>query len=179
MKKMILNKKIIVFISVAIVALAFKICNREYISLEYVGSVENADFSVFRDVYGIPDDFELAWWEQFSAADIRRYSLEDILADNYNIILTEPIDINEKDLIVSFGRKLEMLYYDNMYINDGAGREFARPVFDEEYNEGVAYLYVIERIELYNNELVSNDMYYFNLDGDIPFKEIWWKKYRR
>jgi len=142
---------------------------RIFIDLEYLGKMNNVKYMMTNTPLAIGPEIEFTWWNH--------YTVQDYLecAPVYDYVLSNEVDGKNHDIIISFGRKLQYLYYyekDFTYDeeHDGEGRGYrARPIFEEEFLKGSAYLYLINKTELANSELASNDLQSF-VAGYIPFE---------
>jgi hypothetical protein len=135
---------------------------RVFIDLEYLGTVEDVDLSAWYRLPYINEDTEFTWWYHSSIPEDRIISYE------FNFIVPAEIDRTQKDVIVSYGRKLRYLYYEDMC--DWRNAYHGRPVFEREYSHNNAYIYLIDKIRLIDNEFYDNDLWDFNEKGIIPFE---------
>jgi len=146
-----------------------KVTEKVYIELEYLHYAENVNISF----YGVEDYSEFTWWEHFEWFEHKtkeeEFDTYTIMLDTFNIELPGNIDWEEKNVVISFGRELKTLYYFPSW--DQGERHIGRPVFMEEYKDNVAYLYLIDKTNMCNNQLVTDDMFTFNLHGEVPFTE--------
>jgi len=171
MRKVFVKRSFIICLLLVILAgvYYYRASKRIYIDLEYLECIENVDTSR----YGVGDCLEFTWWERFSwfgsTRDNAEYNTYTFLADNYGISLPDNINWEEKDVVVSFGRELKTLYYYESW--DQFGGHVGRPVFMKKYKGSVAFVYLINKTYLRNNDLVTTDMYTFNIEYKIPFTE--------
>jgi hypothetical protein len=141
---------------------------RSFIELEYVGSVEN---TWAREIYGdlTPsgayyyfDNTTFTWWSPWIIP------VESTISEYFGLNTPTEIDRTEKDLVISFGRKLRYLYYEGL---DHHGYSYlAHPVFEREHHENSVHIYLIDRIPLAENEWATTDMSDFNQMGNIPYE---------
>ena len=151
-----------------------KMEKKVFIDLEYLTCVEDFDLSDWYGYSYIDEDTEFTWWErralQIDGDLSGSFKIND---EVYKFDLPENIDTAaEKDCIISYGRKLKYLYYyTDIYVyENGPEGYYARPVFEREYNGKVAYIYLIDRIKLTDNEFYGKDLREFNEKGNIPFE---------
>jgi len=141
---------------------------RLFIELEYLESIENADYTEFYYFNDLNENAEFTWWER-----VYTNQKKESISNYFEFIVPEYIDITQKDFIVSYGRKLKYLYYEDEYIPEGlwdAEHYLASPVFEREYKRGTAHIYLIDKVKLGDNEFLTFDMYEFNEKGNIPFE---------
>jgi hypothetical protein len=151
---------------------------RVFIDLEYLGVVEDVDLSAWYTYYFINESTEFTWWVKLSIPE--SYIVSDIYNinwDTYKVFdfhVPQEIDRTQKDVIVSYGRKLRYLYYDFSDIGAetvvGSEGCYGRPVFEREYSHNTAYIYLIDKIQLKDNEMYGTDLEDFNEKGIIPFE---------
>ena len=171
MRKVFVKRSFIICLLLVILAgvYYYRASKRIYIDLEYLGYVENVDTSS----YGIKDCPEFTWWEHFTwwedKAKDSELSTATYLLSMYRIKLPEGIDWEKNDIVISFGRELKTLYYHEEWVI--LSRYVGRPVFMKEYKDSVAYIYLIDKTDLWNNQFNMDDMSVFNVDGKVPFTE--------
>jgi len=149
---------------------------RVFIDLEYFGCAENIDLSGWYTYPFIDESVEFTWWYHTSIPENHIlsgiYRLNDEAYKIFDFNLPENIDRANKNVVVSYGRQLKYLYYyaDKYVYEDGPEGYYGRPVFEREYNGNVAYIYLIDKIKLTDNEFYGRDLSEFNERGNIPFE---------
>ena len=138
---------------------------RIFIELNHLDSIENVTYKMINTFIRIDSEDDFTWWNHYP---IDRY-LSTSAAEYYAFDLPNELDSTKYDLIISFGRKLQYLYYyESDYIYYAASEGYrARPVFEEEFIRNSAYIYLINKTPLMSSELASEDLSKF-MDGDIP-----------
>lgn len=139
---------------------------RVFIELNYLGSLDEISYKMHYTALDLHPDEEFTWWNY--------YTVNEYLSSTYyNAIFSDEIDKEKHDIIISFGRKLNNIYYyENDYFSDPKwpmeGYR-ARPIFEKDYIHNSAYVYLINKTDLADSELASRDMSSF-LEGNIPFE---------
>lgn len=135
-----------------------KLLERTFIGLEYLDCVENADLSLWYDWYDfLKEGAEFTWWTQ--------PSYPERLLTNYDFT---NVDTTDKKVIISYGRKLKYLYYESW--DEVLEGYYARPVFEREYNDKVAHIYLIDKMLFVDDEYYEDDLFELNVKGNIPFE---------
>lgn len=166
---------LIVFFAFILLCLIFcfvDLKSRKYIKLNYISDYHYTK-NFYHAEYNLPQDCEFTWWEHYT-----NYGWTDII-ENYHGVkfdknFEDKFDMSKVDIIVSFGRKLNMLYYDQKYYYDKLynGLILAVPVFEKDYGKNKLYLYTTDKkYEIFNNEYWTNEMSKFNLEGKVRFEE--------
>lgn len=141
---------------------------RVFIDLSYLESVYNISYKMRYTALDLHPDEEFTWWNY--------YTVDEFLSSNYcddHFSSELELDSERNDIIISFGRKLKYLYYyEKDYLTDSTWKlegYRARPVFESDYLHNSAYIYLINKTNLVDSELASDDMNSF-LEGNIPFE---------
>ena len=141
---------------------------RVFIDLSYLESVYNISYKMRYTALDLHPDEDFTWWNY--------YTVDEFLSSNYcNDRFSSELELDSKrnDIIISFGRKLKYLYYyEKDYLTDSTWKlegYRARPVFESDYLHNSAYIYLINKTNLADSELASDDMNSF-LEGNIPFE---------
>ena len=120
---------------------------------------------------------EFTWWNHYTVNSDegivegggRSY---EAFSKHYYLVLSNEVTEEEDDIIISFGRKLKYLYYykrDIYYAHNLDLGYRARPVFEDEFIEGSAYVYLIDNTFLANSELTSGDLEMILDGGHFPY----------
>jgi len=140
---------------------------RIFINLTYLGNMDDVYYRMRRLELYIEPEEKLTWWNH--------YTIDEYLSSSkwYTFILSSETDSTKHDIIISFGRKLKYLYYYEKEYLSNPDWEMegyrARPVFEEDFVQNSAYVYLIDKIHLADSEVASNDISEFRR-GDIPFE---------
>jgi len=137
---------------------------RIFVDLEYLGMVDNADFSDFYRAYNLVDDVEFTWWEHHSIWSHSKIS------QYFDFNLPDEVNNMEYDVVFSFGRELKSLYYYEKDYHIQLGGYKANPVFAREYKKNTAHIYLIMKTNIANSEFASSDIGEFNVLRNIPFE---------
>jgi hypothetical protein len=140
-----------------------------FLDLEYVGAIENADFSVYYKGYKFDDELEFTWW-----MDLRT----DFKESQEYVLRTHNVDIpyfetNGRRIVISLGRKLkDLYYYEESKYGTYNGRYIGRPIFEKEYFYNTLFIYTMNEVSNFgfDNETCTEDMRNFNSDGDVPYE---------
>ena len=103
--------------------------------------------------YGLEPGTELTWWTQI-------YSQEDIgrAMERYSAPLFE-IDFHTETGIISFGRKLAEIRYDENKLYHDAVSYTAIVTFEESYDGAVAYFYSIDKVMFVPSSMTNTKVY--------------------
>lgn len=139
---------------------------RVFIDLSYLESVYDISYKMRYTALDLYPDEEFTWWNY--------YTVDEFLSSEYyDDHFSSELDRGRNDIIISFGRKLKYLYYyEKDYLSDSIWQfegYRARPVFESDYLQNSAYIYLINKTNLVDSELASDDMSSF-LEGNIPFE---------
>lgn len=181
-----LGRIIVIFLVFVIVIFFIVYCNsRKHIKLIYIAEAHYDDISRYAK-YGFKAEYPFTWWEHFSSDD-----KEDIIefidktygtrfGDKWELNIDmirqdmDDIDMDKQDIIISIGRKLKSVYYDEKIYPDGKDKEgmiIAVPVF-EGYGTCEIYMYVTDKkYNIYPPELANDDIIEFNRFGNVRFEE--------
>ena len=145
---------------------------RNFIDLNYLDNMDNVNY-MLRYIPLDIDYNEFTWWDHYT---IEEYLLA---SEYYNFVLPDDIDGNKHDIVISFGHKLKHLYYyESDYITDPffeVSEEWynvgyrARPVFETDFVKKSAYVYLIDKTDLADSEIASDEFDTFKA-GNIPFE---------
>lgn len=146
--------------------------NRTYIKLEYLGKSKYTT-DEYTTTYNFDKDCEFTWFRECWESE---NSLK-ILDEEYGTSFSESINLSGKDFensdfYISFGRKLDKLYYDDYKIWDYY--YLAIPVFKKDYCKNTMFLYKTDKksnLPFMENEYWTDEMQKFNIDGDVRYKE--------
>jgi len=140
------------------------------VDLDYLGSVKHTTYNElhYSNYPYIDENTEFTWWVHLQLTN-------DFTKNKYiDFDLPDDIDRSKKDIIVSYGRKLRYLYYENTYVPValwGWDEHYqAEPVFERKYEKDSAHVYLVDKIKLVDNEFLSFDMSEFNKEGNVPFE---------
>jgi hypothetical protein len=169
-----MKKWILILISLLVALLLCFNCLkfRRYIELNYI-SEHDYTKNFYHDDYNLPKDCEFTWWEHYS-----NYGWTNVVEDYYGVSFDKnfekTFDMSKVDVVISFGRKLDKLYYDEKYHYDklNNGLILAVPVFKKEYRKNKIYVYTTNRkYDIFDNEYWTNEMSEFNVEGKVRFNE--------
>lgn len=177
MKKRILILCSILVVFLIIILLYFNCFKfRRYIELNYISEYDYTK-NFYHDDYNLPKDCEFTWWEHYNGKDWMNavenkhgVSFNESFKKNFN----KSFDMSKVDVIISFGRKLNKIYYDEKYYYDKFYNPLilAVPVFEKEYTKNKIYVYTTNRnYSIFNNEYWTDEMSEFNRYGKVRFKE--------
>ena len=164
----------IFLLMIAVVGICFglyyyRVTEKVYIELKYLDYAENVDTSF----YSMENCSEFTWWEHYEwfehKSEYEEFDTYMVVRDKFNIELPDNINWEKNDIVISYGRELKTLYYFPSW--DRGGMHIGRPIFLEEHKDSVAYIYLIDKMSMRNNQFATDDMYIFNLHGEIPFTE--------
>lgn len=176
-----MNKKsirivIIFFILICLATVIIYINLRRYVNFTYIAESEYTNLDYFDD-YNFPDDCQFTWWWHFPSETAGTIEfIDEKFGTKFNEKLDYNIDVSKVDIIISFGRKLKTIYYDEKIFTNGEGYYskdmiIAVPVFEEEYEPKI-YLYVTDKkYKIYPAEFANNDIENFNRYGKVRFNE--------
>lgn len=179
-----MNKKIIKVILIIIILIhliiVFLYLNiRKYIKFTYICESNYTNLDYFDD-YDFPDNCEFTWWWDFPLESVDSIEfIDEKFGTKFKERLENmnyTIDKNKQDIIISFGRKLKTIYYDETINPNGKGRYSHRmiigvPVFEKEYSPKI-YLYTIDKkYNIYPMEFWGDDIIQFNRYGNVRFEE--------
>lgn len=178
MNKGFLKKITILFILMLICAiLCYK--SRKYIKFTYITESEYTNLDYFND-YKFKDNCEFTWWWYFPSGGADSVTfIDNTFGTRFKEKLrysSYSIDKSKVDIIISFGRKLKTIYYDQKVHPNGSGRYakgmiIAIPVFEKEYSHKI-YLYVTDKkYNIYPEEFANDDIIDFNRYGNVRFEE--------
>lgn len=169
-------KKVFIGILIAgllVVVICFCSLNsRRYLKFNYIGESDYTTLDYYSDV-NLTDDCEFTWWEYFEDEDEHTIEvINDFYGANFSNEILNYTD-RKGDFIISFGRKLKMIYYDKKS-DKGVGYDerliIGVPVFEKEYNKKI-YIYSTEKkYNVYPPEFANDDYYKFNWDGDVRYE---------
>lgn len=147
-----------------------KVEGRSYIKLKYLGkSKYDKKNNVYIEDYNLEKNSEFTWYAKCYGENVLE-NLDKGYGTNFVNTIEDEIDTSKQDVFISFGRKLNKLYFDDFKVH---GEYYlALPVFDKEYYGDEIFLYVAEeKYNLIDNEYWTNELYDFNVNGNIRYKE--------
>lgn len=170
---------IITFALICIITIFIYYNQRKYVKFTYVTESDYTNLDYYK-VYNFPDNCKFTWWWYFPSEDADSITfIDEIFGTRFKELLDYldyTIDKNKVDIIISFGRKLKTIYYDEKVYPNGRGRYAkgmitAVPVFEKEYLPKI-YLYVTDKkYNIYPAEFWGDDIIQFNYYGDVRFEE--------
>jgi len=146
---------------------------RIFIDFEYLQSINNIKYRMRCTPLEVNLEDEFTWWNH--------YTLEDYesLSKHNGFVLPEEIDWTNHDVIISFGRELQYLYY---YEDDCMDEFFSEedcyyttPIFKKEYVHDSAHVYLIDKINLADSEFSGwplSDLTEENIYFELPSIEV-------
>lgn len=170
---------LIVLISVCTMLLYRYQNSRRYINFTYITESNYTNLDYFAD-YNFPNN-DFTWWWHFPANEPMSNTntikvIDRMFGTTFENKLKEEINQSRYDIIISFGRKLKMIYYDRTINPNGKGAYskkmiIAVPVFEKKYEHKI-YLYITDKkYNIYPEEFSSDDIEQFNRYGNIRFNE--------
>jgi len=145
-----------------------------FLELEYTYSFEVDYFPRARLVEG-----EFTWFDTFGSCG-RPLTFDELntgMRRQHSLELPEYIDVDENSFIaISFGRRLQMLYYFEAHRRDTTTEQvIARPVFEREHYPNTAFVYRVTPLPKYSfidQRDYTDDFSQFHRFNNIPF-EVW------
>ena len=145
-----------------------------FLTLEYVYSIEGADFTRGLMLSGVDDkNVEYTWWRPLTWSTFDEAS--QFLKREYNVELPHYIEIEEGYfLTISCGRRLKQFYYYEASRADTFnGQVHGRPVFGREYYPNTIFVYLASPrpyLGFICNRLFTNDAWEFNFYNNVKFE---------
>ena len=150
-----------------------------FLNLEYMYSIEDVEFSTARRYGG-----EFTWFQIYELRGIpHRFNRinESMRNNRYGFELPEYIELDSNSFItISFGRKLQILYYCpegqlGEYPGDTSRVVVANPVFEREYHPNTVFVYRVSPLPQYrfaDQVVIIDTVMQYNYYRNIPF-EVW------
>lgn len=172
----------IIIISMFVAAIVFVVLfiynkQRKYLEFTYITESDYTNLDYFAH-YNFPKDCEFTWWWDFPYPSVDTIKfINDTFGTKFSEEIADGINIEEHNFIISFGRKLKMIYYDETMEPQSKKGRYAKsmiiavPVFEEDYNHKI-YLYITDKYyNIYPEEFISDDIINFNMYGDVRYEE--------
>lgn len=156
----------------AIVVCFCSINSRKYLKFSYIGESDYTTLDFYADD-NLTDDCESTWWEYFVKEDEDTIKLiNDLYGANFSNEILNYTD-RKGNFIISFGRKLKMIYYDKKSdkgVDYDERRIIGVPVFEKEYNKKI-YIYGTEKkYNIFPPEFANDDYSKFNWYGNVRYE---------
>ena len=105
---------------------------------------------------------KITWWEIYYYEEYLKNAMQE-----HHFANVPDIDFDKRTYIVSFGRKIAEIRYWNQ-VDAYIGDYIALITFDAQYEESMAYIYVVDRITFAPSFLADSEVYMM-INGERVF----------